>query len=134
MTYTIAQAAAKANLTAHTLRYYDKEGLLPFIERTSSGNRIFKDADFESLSLINCLKNTGMSIKDIKAYMDWCKEGDASLNKRLDVFIKQKEAISAKMKELENHMNTINYKIQYYETAIKAGTEAIHKGACLYHK
>jgi len=134
MTYTIAQAAAKANLTTHTLRYYDKEGLLPFIERSNSGNRIFKDGDFESLALINCLKNTGMSIKDIKTYMDWCKEGDASLNKRLDVFIKQKEAISAKMKELENHMNTINYKIQYYETAIEAGTEAIHKGACPCHK
>ncbi|WP_296557599.1 MerR family transcriptional regulator [uncultured Acetobacterium sp.] len=130
MIYTIAQAAAKANLTTHTLRYYDKEGLLPFIERNNSGNRVFKDKDFESLSLINCLKNTGMSIKDIKTYMDWCTEGDASLNNRLDVFIKQKDVILEKINELKNHMNTINHKIQYYETAIEAGTEAIHKGAC----
>lgn len=133
MTYTIAQAAAKAHLTAHTLRYYDKEGLLPFIERSNSGNRIFKDEDFESLSIINCLKNTGMSIKDIKTYIDWCMEGDSSLNKRLNVFLKQREALLAKMKELENHMKTVDFKIWYYETAIEAGTEAIHEGSCHCH-
>ena len=57
MEYSIAQAAERAHLTVHTLRYYDKEGLLPFIHRTQSGARIFTESDMEWLGLIGCLKN-----------------------------------------------------------------------------
>ena len=58
-----------------TLRYYDKEGLLPFVERSSGGIRLFKDSDFEWLSMIECMKQTGMPINEIKdntAQMSWC--------------------------------------------------------------
>jgi DNA-binding transcriptional MerR regulator len=127
MGYSIGQAAAKAGLTTHTLRYYEKEGLLPFVERTSSGLRSFKESDFEWLGVINCLKNTGMSIKDIKTFIDWCMEGDATLQKRLDMFKRQKELVEAQIDLLQKHIEKINYKVWYYETAVKAGTEAIHK-------
>ena len=132
MIYTIAQAAKKTGLTAHTLRYYDKEGLLPFVDRSPSGNRVFKDSDFEWLSIISWLKSSGMPIKNIKTFIDWCLEGDSSLEKRLNVFVEQKKIAEEKMAELENHLKTIDHKIWYYKTALAAGTEAIHaKNSCV---
>lgn len=127
MGYSIGEAAKKAGLSAYTLRYYDKEGLLPFVERTPAGFRIFKDSDLEWLAVISCLKNTGMSIKDIKKFINWCMEGDSTLEKRLNMFKQQKERVQDQMKELKDFMDEIDYKIWYYETALAAGTESIHE-------
>ena len=65
-TYTIGQAAARTGRTVSALRYYDKEGLLPFVERSAGGQRLFKEEDFAYISMIDCLKNTGVPIRDIK--------------------------------------------------------------------
>ncbi|WP_026889786.1 MerR family transcriptional regulator [Clostridium beijerinckii] len=127
MKYTIGQVAAKMGVTIPTLRYYDKEGLLPFVDKKPDGTRIFKDEDFQWLEIIACMKNSGMSIKNIKKYMDLCQEGDATLNKRLEIFFERKEAVQKQMEELNKVMETINHKIWYYETAIEAGTETVHQ-------
>lgn len=65
MSYSISEVAEKLNLTVYTLRYYDKEGLMPFVERSSNGTRLFKDSDIDALKVIECLKSTGMPIKEI---------------------------------------------------------------------
>jgi DNA-binding transcriptional MerR regulator len=127
MNYTIRQVAEKMGVTVPTLRYYDKEGLLPFVDKKPNGTRVFKDEDFKGLNIITCMKNSGMSIKDIKRYMDLCQEGDSTLQERLEVFFERKEAVQAQLDELNKVMETINHKIWYYEIAIEAGTEAIHK-------
>lgn len=127
MTYTIRQVAEKMGVTVPTLRYYDKEGLLPFVERKPNGTRVFKDEDFQGLAIITCMKNSGMPIKDIKRFMDLCEEGDSSLKERLEIFFERKEAVQKQIDELSKVMETINYKIWYYETAIEAGTEKVHK-------
>lgn len=127
MTYTIAQASERTGITAHTLRYYDKEGLLPFVDRSPSGIRQFKDSDFEWLSVISCLKNTGMQIKDIKIFIDWCMEGDSTLEQRLQMFKERKDEAEKQLHEIQKSLDKINYKILYYETAVNAGTEDIHK-------
>lgn len=121
MTYSISQVAQKLGLTTHTLRYYDKEGLLPFVKRSSSGLRVFSETDLEWLVIIECLKGTGMQLKDIKIYIDWYIQGDETLQKRLDMFIAQKQKIATQMKQLEKHMEKIDYKIKYYQDAIKNG-------------
>lgn len=126
MKYSIAEAAKRSGLTAYTLRYYEKEGLLRFVDRTPSGIREFKEADLDWLSLIVCLKNSGMPIKQIKNFMDLCKQGDTTLQERLEVFIAHKKAVQEKMEEFEKYMKKIDYKIWYYTTAVEAGTEAIH--------
>ncbi len=90
MFYTIAQVAKKFGLTAHTLRYYDKEGLLPFVNRAAGGIRRFKEEDFEFLSIITCLKETGMPVKEIKTYIDYCLQGDSTIDARLELIQKQK--------------------------------------------
>ena len=69
MIYTVGEMAQKLGVPASTLRYYDKEGLLPFVERSSGGIRMFRENDFEWLQVICCMKKAGMSIKDIRQYI-----------------------------------------------------------------
>lgn len=126
-TYSISEAAKKLDLTTHTLRYYDKEGLMPFVERTSNGTRIFKETDINALKIIECLKSTSMPIKEIKNFIDWCSEGDSTLQERYDMFLERKAIVEAQMKELQETMKLIDHKCDYYKTALEAGTEAVHQ-------
>lgn len=127
MTYSISEVAKKLNLTAYTLRYYDKEGLMPFVERTPNGTRLFKESDIDALNVIECLKSTGMPIKEIKNFIDWCSDGDSTLQERYDMFLERKAVVEAQLEELNKTMNLINHKCHYYKTALDAGTEDIHK-------
>ncbi|KKD55244.1 MULTISPECIES: MerR family transcriptional regulator [Paenibacillus] len=126
-TYSISEVAKELNLTAYALRYYDKEGLMPFVERTSSGTRLFKESDIDALKIIECLKSTGMPIKEIKNFIDWCSGGDSTLQQRYDMFIERKATVEAQMEELRKTMEVIEHKCLYYKTALDAGTENIHK-------
>ncbi len=126
MFYTVGEIAKKLNVAPSTLRYYDKEGLLPFVERSDSGIRMFKDSDMEGLRVIECLKRTGMPIKDIKVFMELCQLGDATISERLALIDKQRETVLEQQKQLQETLDTLNYKHWYYETAAKAGTCAVH--------
>jgi DNA-binding transcriptional MerR regulator len=126
-TYSISEVAKELNLTVYALRYYDKEGLMPFVERTASGTRLFKDSDIDALKIIECLKSTGMPIKEIKHFIDWCSDGDSTLQQRYDMFMERKASVEAQMEELKKTMELIEHKCSYYNIALKAGTEDIHK-------
>lgn len=130
MTYTISAAARRMGVSVPTLRYYDKEGLLPFVDKKPNGIRVFKDSDFEWMAVINCMKNAGASIKEIKAYIDLCMAGDDTLEARLAIFQRRKQEIQRQMEELQKLMGVIDHKIWYYQTAIEAGTESVHEGLC----
>lgn len=127
MTYKIGEVAERLGLSVPTLRYYDKEGLLPFIDRTKSGIRVFEDSDFKWLHIIECLKKTGMPLKEIKVYIDRCIEGDSCIQERYVIIKEQKENIKRQIQELNEALDTINYKCWYYETALEAGTTSIHE-------
>lgn len=126
MYYTVGEMAKKLEIAPSTLRYYDKEGLLPFVERSEGGIRKFRESDFEWLALIECLKKTGMSIKDIKSFVDLCVEGDASIGRRLELIKKQKQAVLQQIEQLKETLKVLDYKCWYYEEAQKAGTCAVH--------
>ncbi|WP_429472341.1 MerR family transcriptional regulator [Neobacillus sp. B4I6] len=126
-TYSISEVAKELNLTVYTLRYYDKEGLIPFVERTPSGIRVFKESDIDALKVIECLKATGMPIKEIKTFIDWCSDGNSTLQQRYDMFLDRKAHVEAQMEELKKTMEVIEHKCLYYKTALDAGTEDIHK-------
>lgn len=126
-TYSISEAAKELNLTVYTLRYYDKEGLMPFVERTASGTRVFKESDIQTLNVIECLKDTGMPIKEIKTFIDWISEGDSTLQQRYDMFIEREATVEAQLEKMNKTMEVIKHKRGYYKTALEAGTEAIHK-------
>ena len=122
MIYTVGEMAQKLGVPASTLRYYDKEGLLPFVGRSSGGIRVFEEKDFEWLRIIECLKKTGMSLKDIREYIELAMQGDATIAQRLEMFRKQKAVLEVRMAELQQTMDTLDYKCWFYETAKFAGT------------
>ncbi|MGM0213323.1 MerR family transcriptional regulator [Enterococcus sp. AZ109] len=123
MEYTIGEAAKRFNLNISTLRYYDKQGLIPNLQKNQSGNRIFDENAITCLITIECLKESGMSLKEIKTFIDWCKEGDLSLEKRLEMFLQQRKAVEAQIKELEDTLAYIDFKVGYYTQAVNDGTE-----------
>lgn len=127
MIYTVGEMAKKMGVAPSTLRYYDKEGLLPFVERSGGGIRMFKDEDFEWLSIIECLKKTGMSIKDIKTFIDLCFEGDSTIEKRLSLIEEQREVVINQIEQMQETLGMLDYKRWYYETAKKAGTCSVPK-------
>ncbi len=122
MTYTVGKMAQMLDVPASTLRYYDKEGLLPFVERSNGGIRQFSESDFEWLQVIGCMKKAGMSIKDIRRYVEMALMGDDTIGLRLEMFRRHREVLEEKMKELRHIMNMVDYKCWYYETAKAAGT------------
>ncbi len=122
MYYSIGQVAAKTGLTVHTLRYYEKEGLLPFVRKSSSGLRMFSDNDLGWLSIIECLKETGMPLKGIKQYIDWFREGDSTLPQRLEMFKQQQLKILTQIEQFQKYLQKIDYKVRIYEEAVKLGS------------
>ena len=127
MLYKISEAAKKLNIPPSTLRFYDKEGFLPFVDRSSGGIRVFKDADFEWLNIIECLKRTGMPIKDIKSFIDWCMEGDSTIQQRYNMFHERKKIVETQIAELQKILDTIKYKCWYYETTLAARSTKVHE-------
>ncbi len=120
MNYTISQVSRRTGLTAHTLRYYDRAGLLPFVERGPAGYRTFTDSDLEWLELIQCLKGTGMHIRDIANFLSLCRQGDGTMAERLALLTAHKTQVLAQREELERHLVKINHKIDHYTRACQA--------------
>ncbi len=127
MTYTPAKAAEKIGISAHTLRFYDKEGLLPNVGRDEHGNRRFTDNDLQWLSLLQCLKNTGVSLKDIKRFAECTTIGDDTIDERLALFESQTENVKCQIAELKRYLNLLKYKLAFYQKAKALGSvEAVN--------
>ncbi len=122
MYYTIGQVSEMFGLPISTLRYYDKEGLFPGLER-SSGIRRFEDRELEALRVIECLKKSGLEIKDIKQFMQWCAEGSGTYAQRRELFLRQREKVEDEMRRLERTLDMLNFKCWYYERAMADGNE-----------
>lgn len=121
--YSIGQVSEMFGLPISTLRYYDKQGLFPDMER-SSGIRRFSDKEIEALRVIQCLKKSGLEIKDIKQFMEWCKEGPKTYKNRRNLFVRQKENVEAEIEKLSKVLDMLKFKCWYYEQAIKDNGEA----------
>ena len=120
--YTIGQISEMFHLPISTLRYYDKEGLFPDIER-QSGIRKFSEKEVEALRVIECLKASGLEIKDIKQFMVWVREGSATYAQRKQLFEDRRAAVEEEMRQLEKTLAMIRFKCWYYETALRDGNE-----------
>lgn len=120
--YTIGQISEMFNLPISTLRYYDKEGLFPQMQR-QSGIRKFSENEVEALRVIECLKASGLEIKDIKQFMDWATQGAETYKKRRELFEARREVIEAEIANLQKMLDMVKFKCWYYETAIKDGSE-----------
>ena len=120
--YTIGQVSKMFGLPISTLRYYDKEGLFPNMER-SNGIRRFGERELETLRVIECLKKSGMEIKDIRQFMEWCAQGSSTYPQRRAMFIRQKESVEAEIARMNRVLDMLSFKCWYYEQAIKDGNE-----------
>ena len=112
--YSISQVAEKFNLEPHTIRYYEKEGIIS-PNKTEKGIRAFTEADTDQLSMVCCLKSTGMSIKDIKKYFDLCDQGDETVDERLEIFLSHRLHILDEVESLKTNLVRIEKKIEWYK-------------------
>lgn len=120
--YTIGQVSEMFNLPISTLRYYDKEGFFPALER--KGNiRQFSHNELEAIRVIECLKASGLEIKDIKQFFAWVTEGSSSYPQRKALFETRKAAVEKEIRQLEKTLAMLKFKCWYYDTAIAHGNE-----------
>lgn len=101
MVYTVGEMAKMLEVPASTLRYYDKESLLPFAERSPGGMRMFQEKDFEWLQVTGCLKKAGMPLRDIRVYIELAIQGDDTIGERLALFEHQREVQREQMEQLD---------------------------------
>ena len=120
--YTIGQVSEMFHLPISTLRYYDKEGFFPNLVR--KGNiRYFSDNEIEALRVIECLKQSGLEIKDIKQFFEWVTEGSSTYAKRKELFEHRKATVKEEIKQLEKTLAMLEFKCWYYEKAMADGNE-----------
>lgn len=123
MTYTIGEISKRFDISISTIRYYDKEGLLPDIKR-ENGIRKFSEQDVETIFIIECLKKTNVELKDIKRFIMMVKQGDSTIDERLNFFKEQKEKTLNQIKVLKKALQMLEYKEWYYTKAKKLGSTA----------
>lgn len=120
--YSIGQVSEMFNIPISTLRYYDKEGFFPNLERKGNIRR-FSDTELEALRVIECLKKSGLEIKDIKQFFKWVSEGSSSYKKRKELFELRKTAVENEILELEKTLAMLKFKCWYYDKAMQDGSE-----------
>lgn len=121
--FLIGEVAAQFGLTVPTIRYYDQEGLIPNLAKNESGQRVFNEENLDALQIVECLKDSGMAIKDIKQFMQWVSEGDETLYNRREMFVRLRAQMQEKMNRLQQTMHVLDYKVGYYSKAVQDGTE-----------
>jgi DNA-binding transcriptional MerR regulator len=112
---TVQQAADKTGLSGHTIRYYERIGLIPSIERAPNGHRRYSADDIGWIEFLKCLRSTGMPIAEMQRYVELEQDGDATLPGRLALLEAHRRRIKAKMRELNNFLERIEGKIGYYQ-------------------
>nr|WP_320146615.1 MerR family transcriptional regulator [uncultured Anaeromusa sp.] len=125
MGYTIKQVATRFAISTHTLRYYEKEGILPLVGRDENGNRQFSEADLEWLVLIRCLRDTGMSVGEIKAYVALCQQGDATIFQRREIIAQHKRDVEGKITRMQEYLTRIDRKLQGYDAFIAGESSCV---------
>jgi DNA-binding transcriptional MerR regulator len=118
--YSIQDVSKKTGLTAHTLRYYEKEGLISGVERSQGGFRQYTDEDLERLGLICCLKNTGMSIQEIARFVQLTHEGNHTLQERVELLRVHRENVLARIAEMEKHLEKVTWKLNFFTEKLRA--------------
>jgi DNA-binding transcriptional MerR regulator len=111
---TIRQAAGETGLSAHTLRYYERIGLIAPVDRAPNGHRRYTEDDVGWIGFLNKLRATGMPIAKMKQYADLQRQGDDTLAERLALLEEHRREVKKRIQELEDNLAVIEYKIEYY--------------------
>ena len=111
---TVQQVAEKTGLSEHTLRYYERVGLIPPIQRASNGHRRYTDEDIGWLNFVKRLRSAGMPIAQVQRYVMLQQQGGSTLAERLDMLREHRRAVQQQIDELSEHLQVLDYKIEYY--------------------
>ena len=116
MTYSIKEVSEKINISVYTLRYYEKEKVILEIPRNKNGIRQYRESDINWLELVNCFKETGMSLADIKKIVDLSngEDNNEKIKKRKDILVKHRESVLEQIKTMEMNLKKVDSKIEYY--------------------
>ncbi len=118
--YSIQEVSKKTGLSAHTLRYYEKEGLITGVERTPGGFRQYTDEDLEELGLICCLKNTGMSLQEIAQFVELTHQGEFTLKQRVELLREHRENMIKRMEEMQRYLDKVTWKVNFFSEKLRA--------------
>ena len=121
--YSIQEACEKTGLTAHTLRFYEKEGLLTNVGRSAGGFRQYSDEDMEWLGLICCLKNTGMPLQEIARFVQLAHEGDQTLEERVELLKDHRKKLIERMAEMQQYLEKITWKVNFFSEKLETWRE-----------
>ena len=133
MQYTIGDISRKTGLSVSTLRYYEKLGLLAPVSRTRGNIRQYGPQDLEQLSVLECLKNTGMPLKDIRTFFAWCDQGDTTLPQRYQMFLERRAETQRQIELLQKELAHIEFKCEYYRLAMQCGSAAAPEVRALHY-
>lgn len=118
-TYTVKQISDRFHISTHTIRFYDDQGLFPDVTRDIHGTRLFSEENLDWIPLVLCLRNTGMSINDIKHYVDLCMQGEGTVLERYEIIMNQKSKAEADLKEMQHRLEILQMKENCYEQILR---------------
>lgn len=116
----IAEVSEKYGLSADTLRYYERIGLLPHVNRNGSGIREYSEADLRRIEFIRCMRSAGLPIEVLIDYMQLIEQGDSTIEARKEILVEQRDLLVARIQQLQKTLDLLNHKIEIYEKAILA--------------
>ena len=116
--YTMMQICRETGMTYQTLKYYCNEGLVPGVKRDRNNRRIFDEKDLKWIRDLVCLKKCGMSIQEMKEYLDLCLEGESTIPQRKEMLTKKQAALRSTIRELEDSVAYVNLKQQFYDEVL----------------
>lgn len=122
--YTMMQVCQETNMTYQTLKYYCNEGLVPNVKRDKNNRRIFDERDVKWIKDLTCLKKCGMSIQEMKIYLDLCLQGESTIPARQEILVRKRESLLASITELNECVSYIDWKQSFYDDVLS--------GKCLY--
>ena len=117
--YSIQEVSKKTGLSTHTLRYYEKEGLISGVERTQGGFRQYSDEDMDALGLICCLKNTGMPLQEIARFVELTRQGDHTLQERVNMLAAHRDNVITRMEEMQKHLDKVTCKLNFFSQKLQ---------------
>jgi DNA-binding transcriptional MerR regulator len=119
----IAEVSKLSSLSADTIRYYERIGLLPRVGRTSGGIRDYSQTDLGWIEFIKCLRSAGVSVDSLASYVRLCMEGDSTSAARKQILVEERRRIFAKISELTAAIERLDYKIDSYDSVIRPAEE-----------
>ncbi len=114
----IGEVSRKYGISTDTLRYYEKVGLIPFVNRNESGIRDYTEADIKRIEFIKCMRNAGLPIEALTKYMNLVIQGDKTIEARKEILQDQRDLLAAHIQDMQKTLDLLDYKISVYEEAL----------------